>query len=95
MYILFPRIFYLIIIRVVAKNFFFHKRWYSWENFYEKNRKVFWKIENLMNNSKIFKMRVTTLEINQKKTEKGSYYIIWNKIEGSSQQRWNVTKIKR
>ena len=53
------------------------------------------KIENLMNNSKIFKMRVTTLEINQKKTEKGSYYIIWNKIEGSSQQRWNVTKIKR
>ena len=48
-----------------------------------------------MNNSKIFKMRITTLEINQKKTENGSYYIIWNKIEGSSQQRWNVTKIKR
>ena len=63
--------------------------------FMKKNWKVFWKIENLMNNSKIFKMRVTTLEINQKKTEKGSYYIIWNKIEGSSQQRWYVTTIKR
>ena len=63
--------------------------------FMKKNWNFFWKIENLMNNSKIFKMRITTLEINQKKTENGSYYIIWNKIEGSSQQRWNVTKIKR